>query len=65
MEDYFDDYEFFEEDNYLEIEDNLENDLRKLMKEAEAEGNESDERSRKIVDGFDRQIKEWIQKSIL
>ena len=36
MEDYFDDYEFFEEDNYLEIEDNLENDLRKLMKEAEA-----------------------------
>ena len=57
MEDYFDDYEFFEEDNYLEIEDNLENDLRKLMKEAEAEGNESDERSRKIVDGFDRQIK--------
>ena len=57
MEDYFDDYEFFEEDNYLEIEDNLENDLRKLMKEAEGEGNESDERSRRIVEGFDRQIK--------
>ena len=34
------------------------------MKEAEAEGNGSDVRSRRIVEGLDRQMKEWIKESI-
>ena len=51
-----------EELNPIEIEEDLENDLKLLMQEAEGRGN--DLRSRRIVEQFDRQIKDWIRESL-
>ena len=56
-----DDYEHFEDTSFLEIEDELDNDLKLLMKEAM--GNKKDERSQRIVNRFDRQLREWISEA--
>ena len=61
-EDYFQDYEAEEELNPMEIEEDLENDLKLLMQEAEGSG--GDRRSRRIVEQFDRQIKDWIREAL-
>ena len=61
-EDHLQDYEEAEELNPLEIEEDLENDLKLLMREAEGSG--GDLRSRRIVEQFDRQIRERIREAL-
>ena len=47
----------------LEIEQELENDLKRLINEAEGK-NYTDDRSRRIVEKFDNELKGWLKKAV-